>query len=166
MSGACLLAFDGFPGFVRVEASHLPRNRGCVWAEILLVNDALVIDDECFHARDGIFIGKGHERETANHFPFNHIIHRAARRVRSLCFEDAEIVAVIRDGFPALGERGGGIGKCFGNETFDIESVAGPRTSIVLASSADPYSSTKVGAPAIGNCASPTITLTARARLK
>src|SRR3981081_1070352 len=72
------------PGLVRVEPSHLLGKSGRIGAEILLVNNAMVIHDEGMDSRHTILGRPGDQSEAANHFGFDQITKRASLGVRPL----------------------------------------------------------------------------------
>ena len=53
-------------------------------AEILLIDDAVLADDEGLHAGDAIFGRSRHQSEAADHRAFHHVIELAERSGRSL----------------------------------------------------------------------------------
>src|SRR5689334_3125258 len=84
------------PAVARVETGDGRRLLRGVRSEILLVHDAVVVDDERHHAgarvprriRDG--------RESADHVALHHVVERAALGVRALATQGVEVIAVIR----------------------------------------------------------------------
>src|SRR5262249_21973939 len=65
-------------------------------AEILLVDQALMIDDEGHDARIAVLRRIGHQAETADHLAAHHVIRRTAGCVRPLAGQYSEVIAVIR----------------------------------------------------------------------
>src|SRR5271157_867672 len=126
-----LLALDRPPGLVRIEACHLPRQRGRGGAEILLVNDALVAHQERLDARHAVLRRVGDQRESADHLAVHHVVHGAARGVGALGFQHAEEVAVIRRRLSGVGGHGGrGIGERLGH---GAAGLALPIQAVLLA---------------------------------
>src|SRR5262245_55278439 len=58
---------DAPPRAIRIEGRHAGRDGGRARSEILLVDHALVIDDEGHHAGIAVLCRIGDERETADH---------------------------------------------------------------------------------------------------
>src|SRR6185436_19085500 len=74
---------------------HRPRRVGIVCRhrfgdlrrilpEVLLINAALLVDDEGHHAGLAVFGGPGHQREATDHVSIDYVIIFAARRVIAL----------------------------------------------------------------------------------
>src|SRR5688572_16658892 len=87
---------DGLPGFIGVEAAHRGECGCGARAEILLVHHAVLADDECLHAGDGVFRWGGRQREAADHGALDDVVQPSEGRCRTLPGEDLEVVAVIR----------------------------------------------------------------------
>ena len=90
------------PGLVRVELGD-----GCclfrgIRAEVLLVNDSIVINDEGHHAGTAVLRGIGEEGNAAGQLPVDGVIARAAFRRRALAGEETEDVAAKRIRLPLL----------------------------------------------------------------
>src|SRR3954470_23199175 len=83
------------PGRVRVEYLHLAEFLQAFGPQILLVDDAVLTHDECLHSRDAIFGGCGHQREAADHYPFNYEIQSTERSLRPLSLENLEEKTVV-----------------------------------------------------------------------
>ena len=56
--GLVLIVQDGLPRCVGVEALHLFELLECIWAEVLLVDDAVVADHEGLHTGDAYWAGE------------------------------------------------------------------------------------------------------------
>ena len=85
-----------FPCLIRVERRHIRSDAAGVLAQVLLINDAVIIDDEGHHARIAIRCGVSDEREAADHLAVDDIIHRAAQHFRPLRGQDLVVIAVKR----------------------------------------------------------------------
>src|SRR5579864_5722777 len=93
---ARMLLLHLLPARVGIEAQHVCGERRRWRAEVLLVYDAILIDDERHDAR-GTPSGRiRHEREAAHHPRLGDVVVRAALRMRTLRGEDAVVVAVVR----------------------------------------------------------------------
>src|SRR5437868_15448954 len=99
-NGLVLIVQDGLPRCVGVEALHLFALLECIWAEVLLVDDAIVADHEGLYTGDAIFGGRGYESEAADHAAFDDVVEFAESGGGACPFEYFE--AVI------------GIGRCSG----------------------------------------------------
>src|SRR5262245_21481905 len=87
---------DLLPGLVGVEHFHGAGDGGGVRAQVLLVDDALVIDDEGHHAGHAVLRGERDEREAPDHTAVSSIVVRAVARAWALAGEDAIEIAVVR----------------------------------------------------------------------
>ena len=89
---------DLLPRSVRVECLHgLGHDRGSR-AQVLLIHDAVVIDDKGHDPGHAVLRGKGHEGEPSHQATVGEVVIRSARRVLPLGGEDAVVVAPVRDG--------------------------------------------------------------------
>src|ERR1017187_8009173 len=96
MAGAVKFSACRSPGVVRViSGDGLGDFRG-LESEVLLIDLALLIDDEGHHTRVAPFGRPGDEGKSGNHAVVDDAIILAARCVFSLACQDFEIVAVIR----------------------------------------------------------------------
>lgn len=93
--GLVLVVQDGLPGCVGVETLHLFELLECIWAEVLLVDDAIVADHERLYTGDAVLGGGGDECEAAYHHAFDDIVESSERGGSALPFEDFEEVTVI-----------------------------------------------------------------------
>ena len=93
--GLVLIVQDGLPRCVGVEALHLFELLECIWAEVLLVDDAVVADHEGLYTGDAVFGGRGDESEAADHDAFDDVVEFSEWGGGALSFEDFEEVAVI-----------------------------------------------------------------------
>src|SRR5258707_955852 len=94
-NGLVLIVQDGLPRCVGVEALHLFELFECIWAEVLLVDDAVVADHEGLYTGDAVFGGRGDESEAADHDAFDDVVEFSERGGGALSFEDFEEVTVI-----------------------------------------------------------------------
>src|SRR4029453_15111743 len=81
-----------------------------LWTEGLLINDALLVDDESHYPGVAVAPRPGDHAETADHAPVHDVVARPARRRRALRIEQAEIVAIMAVGRLAVGLRLGDSG--------------------------------------------------------
>src|SRR5580658_5800449 len=93
--GACALRLLQYlPLRIRVELLHRPRRFGGGVAEVLLVHDAAGADEKGHDAAGAVLDRVGEDCKAPGHAPIDEVVASAARCVRALCLEDAEIVAV------------------------------------------------------------------------
>src|SRR5277367_4020286 len=76
------------PGFVRVIKLHFHENLQSIWAQILLINNPLVTDDERLHSGDAIFRRSSSECEAPDHCSLNNKIYLAKRNRGTLPFQN------------------------------------------------------------------------------
>src|SRR5262249_24468494 len=88
-------AFHPPPRAIRVKAHHFNADIGGAQAEVLLVDDPLMIDEERHQAGTAVSRGTGHEREAADHVAAHHIVDFAAWGVRPLPGENLIVIALI-----------------------------------------------------------------------
>src|SRR5262249_47292514 len=81
------------PRIVRVVGRHVGSALGGARTEVLLVDGAVVVDDERHHAGVAVFRRPRDEAEAADHLALHHVVLHAARRGRSLPGEDLVVVA-------------------------------------------------------------------------
>src|SRR5262245_52314329 len=81
-------SLDGRPRRVGVVEHHLSGERVGIRAEVLLVDDALVVHDEAHHAGDVVLCRPRHQREASRHRVANHVALRPAIRGRALRAEN------------------------------------------------------------------------------
>src|SRR5262249_45211533 len=91
-----LAGIDLLPGVVGIERRHAGGDLRGALPEVLLVNRAVMVDDEGHHARIAVPGGPGDKREAADHLAFHHVVEHAALSGRSLSGEDLVVVAVER----------------------------------------------------------------------
>src|SRR6267142_4412208 len=84
------------PGAIRVELPHGQRGGAGAWPEVLLVHDAVVIDDEGHHAGHAVLGGERDEREARDHLATRDVVVLAARGIGPLRRQDAVEIAVER----------------------------------------------------------------------
>src|SRR5262249_52964642 len=77
------------PRRVRIERLHRDRELTRARSEILLKDNAVVIDEEGHHARDAVARGERDQPEAADHVPLRDVVVRALSRRRSLRGQDA-----------------------------------------------------------------------------
>src|SRR4051794_27969027 len=89
-----LYDFHLLPGLVGIEPIHPLDELHSVVAEVLLVDDAIVVDEEGRDAGVAVFGGPGEQREAADHLALDDIAERPAGGIRALLREDAIVVAM------------------------------------------------------------------------
>ena len=67
---------------------------GCVLAEVFLVDDAVLVDDECRDAGVAVLLRIGDEGEASGHLPVDDVVFRASLGIGALFGEDAIEVTV------------------------------------------------------------------------
>src|SRR5215468_3786383 len=127
---------DFLPARVRVEELHLLRQRRRVGAEVLLIDDAVVVHDEGHHAGGAVLRGEGDHAEAADHVPVGHVVRGAAGRIRPLTGQDTVVVAVVGNR-PLLRAFPVALGPCLGHErperTLWLAGLGLPVESVALA---------------------------------
>jgi hypothetical protein len=98
------------PGFVRIKALHVLEFIEGFWSKILLVDNAVVADDEGSHSGHGVLDRCSHQGKAPDHYAFHNEIHFAERRCGSLSFQNLEEITVLR-----LRTGGVSLFDCFGN---------------------------------------------------
>src|SRR5580698_7690611 len=83
------------PGFVRVIKLHFPEDLQSIRAQILLINNSLVTDDEGLHSGDAIFRRSSSESEASDHCSLNNKIYLAKRSRGTLPFQNLEVISVV-----------------------------------------------------------------------
>jgi hypothetical protein len=91
-----LFRLDRFPGCVRVETLHLFECVEGSWPEVLLIDHAVVADDEGPHTRYAILGGCSDQSKTADHRSLHDKVQFAERGCRSLPLQNLEEVAMVR----------------------------------------------------------------------
>ena len=104
------------PRWIRIEAGHLFSNGGCVRAEILLIDETVVADNECLDAGATVFCGPRYHRESPDHYAVDDIVERSSGSIGTLGFQDSEIVSVVRFGSDSFA-------TCCGGERFRHQTV-------------------------------------------
>src|SRR5215470_10358333 len=136
VEGGDLVRRDFLPARVRVEELHLLRQRRRVGAEVLLIDDAVVVHDEGHHAGGAVLRGEGDHAEAADHVPVGHIVRGAAGRIRPLPGQDTVVVAVVRNR-PLLRAFPIALGPCLGHERSEralwLTGLGLPVESVTLA---------------------------------
>src|SRR6185369_48196 len=89
------LVVGALPGLVRVVELHLLRDVEGVRPHILLVDDAVIANDEGLYPRHAVFSWNGNQSKTADHDPLDHIVKLTQWSRRSLPFQYLEIIAVV-----------------------------------------------------------------------
>src|SRR5271157_6372273 len=82
------------PALVGIELRHRFRQLSGVLAEVLLVHNSVLVDDEGREAGIAILLRIGDEGEASGHLSVHDVIFRAAFGIRTLLAEDAIEVAV------------------------------------------------------------------------
>src|SRR5262245_20495969 len=86
---------DLLPGRVRIELRHRSRLRGRARAEVLLVQYAVMVDQEGHHPGVTVLDRPCHDRKTANQPVVRDVVERAARRMLALGRQQLVVVAVV-----------------------------------------------------------------------
>src|SRR5215467_13552218 len=136
VEGGDLVRRDFLPARVRVEELHLLRQRRRVRAEVLLIDDAVVVHDEGHHAGGAVLRGEGDHAEAADHVPVGHVVRGAAGRIRPLPGQNPVVVAVVRNR-PLLRAFPVALGPCLGHERSEralwLTGLGLPVESVALA---------------------------------
>src|SRR5438067_13592936 len=83
------------PVLVGIEYQNVGGLLRSVGPEILLVDNAILIDDEGHHASFAVGHGPGDDAEAADHAAIGEVAVGAARRIGALAVEQAIVVAVV-----------------------------------------------------------------------
>src|ERR1035438_511546 len=84
------------PPGVALVARHRLANFRCPRTEIFFVNNSILIYDERHDSRGAVFCGISDKRKSVRHLATFGKASGAKRSVRSLCFQNAEIVTLKR----------------------------------------------------------------------
>src|SRR5258705_703167 len=90
-----LLLQDRFPGTIRIESIHFNKLIEGGRPKILLVDNAVVADDEGLHAGHAVLSGSSDQGEAADHYTLHDKIHFADWCRGSLTFQNLEEIAMI-----------------------------------------------------------------------
>src|ERR1700741_1687525 len=82
------------PSLVRIVAFHRFSSLCRVWAEILLVDDSVVANDEGLHPSYPILCRPGHQPKAADHCSLDYVIQLAQTRCRALPLQYLEVIPV------------------------------------------------------------------------
>ena len=88
---------DLLPGLVGVERGHALGDPCRAIPEVLLEYSTGVTDHEGHHTGIAILRWMGDQREAADHLALDHIVERAAGRVRSLRLQDSIVAPPYSD---------------------------------------------------------------------
>src|SRR5271165_6240889 len=94
------LLFGLLPARIRVELADIACDFRGLRAEILLINDAVLIHDEANHAAAAIHGRVGNQREAIAHLAVDDIAAGGTLGGGAFAGQDAEEVAVVRRGLP------------------------------------------------------------------
>src|SRR5580704_3143338 len=83
------------PGLVWIEELHLLEHVQAVGPEVLLVDNAVIADDESLNSGDAVLSRRGNQRKAPDHHAFDHIVQTAQRCIRTLPLENLEEVPMI-----------------------------------------------------------------------
>src|SRR6516162_980739 len=127
------------PTWIGIEMRHFAGDFVGAGPEILLIDDAIVIDDEGHDPGDSISGWEGDKSEAGDHVSVEDVVVSAVSRGRALCFQNAIEVAVIGCAAPAcLGAVA--VASCLHHEWTDRAFVlawfGGPIEAITLAGAA------------------------------
>ena len=84
------------PTGIGVELSHCGCCFRCGLAQILLQQQAILVDKECHHPGIAVFSWIGDEGESTSHLPIDNVVLRAAWRVTTLPRQHVKVIAVER----------------------------------------------------------------------
>src|ERR1700704_3905505 len=84
------------PAAIRIEPLHLRERVERAFAEVLLVDDAVVADHECLAPGPPVFGRRRRQRKAADHHGVDDEVHLAEWRRGPLAFEGLEEIAVVR----------------------------------------------------------------------
>src|SRR5262245_37930690 len=90
--------FDFVPRWIRIEAGYLFSDGCCVGAEILLINVAVVADNECLDAGSTVFCWPRYHGESPDHYAVDNIVESSTGSIGILSLQDSEIVSMVRFG--------------------------------------------------------------------
>src|SRR5215469_2908036 len=92
----CLPLIVGWlPRLVRVVTLHLLDDRKRVGAQVFLVDDPIVANDESLDSSDAVFHRDRNQSESPDHDALDDVVELAESRCRTLSLQDFEIVAVV-----------------------------------------------------------------------
>src|SRR4051794_30343946 len=91
-----LLVASRLPCLIGVIKLHALKDFEGIGTQVFLVNDPFVADHESLHARDTILGWRSSERKSADHRSADDEIHLAEWGVRTLSFQNSEIISVKR----------------------------------------------------------------------
>src|SRR6516164_1372475 len=131
---------DLLPVRVGVEAVDRRSERGGLRPEVLLVDHAIVIDDERHHAGIAPTRRPGNQPEAANHPAVDNEIGGTPRRVRALAGQELEVIPVIgggllRGGRPSIARGAGGCHQR-AERALRLPFLGGPIEAVYLAGAA------------------------------
>src|SRR5580658_2940437 len=104
------------PAWIRVVDRHSLHNFEGGGAEVLLINNSVIVHDECLHTRNAVFGGNSYQGETTDHYSLDDIAQSPHWCRWTLPIQDFEVVTVeswIADGV-AFSQR---FGDCLTDRT-------------------------------------------------
>src|SRR5215471_4048715 len=127
---------DRVPRLIRVETLHLLKFFETPRSEILVIDNAVLANNESSHSGYAIFGGSSDQGKASYHHVFHQIVHLTERRRWTLPFQNFEEVAVV-----GLGATGITLFDCRGNFLADRASPGAigvlPGQAVLLAGRAD-----------------------------
>src|SRR4029077_3377865 len=85
------------PGLVGIKFGYCARQLRGIGSQILLYDDAILVDHQCHHPRRAIFGRVGQECESVRHFSVNQVVSCAARCILTLPREHLVAVPMKRN---------------------------------------------------------------------
>src|SRR5512132_2007495 len=79
----CDPLFGFYPRLIRIVLTNGLSQLSGIRAEVLLINNSILIDNEGHHSRDSVFHRVGQEGKAACHLAIDDVVLRAPCRVRS-----------------------------------------------------------------------------------
>jgi hypothetical protein len=130
------IVHDRFPGFIRVIAFHLVELFERFQPEVLLVNHAVLTDDEGPDSSYVVYSGRSDEGKSADHDTLHYKVHFAKRCRRALSLQNLEEIAMVwfRAARIALFDRAGNV---FAHRTIPLAVGVLPSQTILFTRSAD-----------------------------
>src|SRR5580704_6487017 len=128
----------GFPRLVRVIKLHFFENLERIRAQILLIDNSFVTDDECLDARNAIICWSGGKSEASDHRPLYDKIHRTEWGRETLAFQDFEEISMIWLGLIRVALLQG-IGNFLGDWPAQRLIRIPPNQTVVLSGGADDF---------------------------
>src|SRR5215831_6606595 len=139
MSSICylfVLLHNWGPGLIGVETLHLLEFVQSARSEVLLVDDAVLANDEGLDTCLPVLCGGGHQGEASNHYAFHHVVYFTEGGRWPLAFQNLEEISVVWlcSGRVALFDR---LGDLLANRSSPTTVRVLPTQAILFAGVAD-----------------------------